>query len=78
MTPNVKKRELFELFIPLVFWRNFFSVVNAKELEVLTDKILLDRFFLILIAITIACAQRSARQTTCLPATTSDELIACF
>ena len=66
----------------------FFFVVNAKKLKVLTDKILLDRFFLkILIAITIASAQRIARQVclgalakspTCLPAATSDELIACL
>ena len=39
------KKELFELFVPLVFWRIFFCVVNAKKLKVLTDKILLDRFF---------------------------------
>ena len=51
-TPNVKKKgktlkkELFELFVPLVFWRIFFFVVNAKKLKVLTDKMLLDRFFL--------------------------------
>ena len=41
------KKEVSELFVPLVFWRIFFFffVVNAKKLKVLTDKILLDRFF---------------------------------
>ena len=41
------KKEVFELFVPLLFLANFFFffVVNAKKLKVLTDKILLDRFF---------------------------------
>ena len=39
------KRELLELSIPLFFGRNFFLALNAKQLKVLTGKILLDRFF---------------------------------
>ena len=39
------KRELLELSIPLFFERNFFLALNAKQLKVLTGKILLDRFF---------------------------------